>query len=81
MEEGKNGGDVVFEPSADGGSFGAGEKTSFECSVSNSRIADSAAGSSHGGGIMLALRWRLRSRASHNGILLLCGGFNSGVGP
>ena len=72
---------MVFEPSAEGGSFGGGEKTFFECSVSNSRIAESEDGCSHGGGVMLARRWRLRSSASQRGMLFLCGGLRDGVGP
>jgi hypothetical protein len=38
-------------------------------------------GRSQGGGRMLALRWRLRRRASQRGRAARCGGLRLGVGP
>lgn len=53
---------------AAGGNGGGGENDSRDVSVSYRRICSSEAGCSHGGGTMLARRWRLRSNASHKGI-------------
>jgi len=61
----------MLEPSADGGSRGGEENASFDCSVSNCRIAAREAGYSQGGGAMLARRWRFRRSANQSGMLLL----------
>ena len=50
-----------------GGSGGGGENESLICVVSSSRISVNESGCSHCGGIMFALRWRFRRRASHKG--------------
>lgn len=64
------------------GRSGAGEKTeAVRSSVSKSRICVRAAGESHGGGEMLARRWRLSSRASQRGRGAGKGGFRACVGP
>ena len=78
---GRKGGDVVVvvvleEAMMDGG----GEKLVW-VSVSILRILSREEGRSQGGGRMLALRWRLRRRASHSGSGALCGGFRAGVDP
>lgn len=78
VDEGRNGADIVSV--GDGcmdngyGCGGGGEKgcgafsvTSAEASVSCLNILSREEGMSHGGGTMLALRWRLRRRASHSG--------------
>lgn len=81
MEVNKNGGDTgrVLSEGC-GGSRGGGENVSA-CSVSWSRIAVSEWVFNQGGGRMFARRWRFRRRASHRGILLLCGGFRGLRGP
>ena len=48
-----------------GGIGGGAEKE--EIVVSTFRMASNDVGDSHGGGRILARRWRLRSRASHSG--------------
>jgi hypothetical protein len=78
---GKKGGDVgsvLFEGC--GGNRGGGEKVSA-CSVSWSRIAVRECVFSHGGGRMLARRWRFSSRASQRGMLVRCGGLRGLMGP
>jgi hypothetical protein len=70
---------VVLEDS--GGSRGGGENSSGESLVSNVSMAANECGESHGGGMMFARRWRLRSRASHSGIEALCGGLSGFKGP
>lgn len=81
VEDGKKGGLVVFDPLAEGGNLGAGENplSEYVFSISNILASDSAC--NHGGGTMFARRWRLRSNASHTGMLLLCGGWRVGVEP
>lgn len=81
VEEDRNGGLMVFCPSAVGGNLGGGENASFEYSVSVSRIADNDVGWSHGGGTMLALLCLFKSNASQRGILLRCGGRKAGMVP
>jgi len=63
------------------GCGGGGEKARGEVSVSYLRIRSSEEGSSHGGGRMLARRWRLRRSASQRGRDERCGGRRVGVGP
>jgi hypothetical protein len=65
---------VVFNPFAEGGNLGGGEKPWSACSVSNSNIAASDSICNQGGGTMLARRCRLSRSASHKGMLALCGG-------
>jgi hypothetical protein len=60
---------------------GGGEKACCEVSVSWCRIDSREGGSSHGGGMMLARRWRLRRSASHNGKGTRLGGSRGAVGP
>lgn len=57
----RKGGEVVVW----GGKGGGGEKEGVD--FSKSRIERSDKGESHGGGRMLARRWRLRRRASQRG--------------
>jgi hypothetical protein len=71
-------GKVLFDGC--GGNRGGGEKVS-SCSISWSRIALRECVFSHGGGRMLARRWRLSRSASHRGILVLCGGFRGFMRP
>lgn len=81
VELGRKGGEkgsVLFE--ARGGNRGGGEKASAY-SVSWSNIAVKDSGESHGGGRMLARRWRFRSRASQSGTEVLCGGLSGFRGP
>lgn len=49
--------------------------------ISSLRMASSEAGESQGGGMILARRCRLRSRASHRGRILRCGGCKGAIGP
>jgi hypothetical protein len=63
------------------GCGGGGENAKGEVSVSCFRILSREEGRSQGGGRMLALRWRLRSRASHKGRGARCGGRREGFGP
>ena len=63
------------------GCGGGGENVTGDVSVSYLRIRSSDAGRSHGGGRILARRWRLRRRASQRGRLARCGGRRAGVGP
>lgn len=85
MEEGRNGGDTVSVREGRApmvyGCGGGGEKVSGSVSVSYLRILSRELGRSHGGGRMLARRWRLRRRASHSGKEDRCGGRRVGVGP
>jgi len=69
---------VLFEGC--GGSRGGGENVSAY-SISCSRMAFRECVFSHGGGSMLARRWRLRSRASHRGMSVRCGGTRGLMGP
>jgi len=71
---GRKGGLVVL-----GGIGGGAEKE--EIVVSSLRIASNEAGDSQGGGMILALRCRLRSRASHRGRVVRCGGCRGAMGP
>lgn len=52
-----------------------------EFDVSLSRISCKASGCSHGGGTILARRWRLSKRASQRGRAARCGGRRAGVVP
>jgi hypothetical protein len=63
------------------GCGGGREKAVGEISVSSLRIRSREEGSSHGGGTILARRWRLRRRASHKGKGARWGGRSAGVGP
>jgi hypothetical protein len=71
-------GSVLFEGCE--GSRGGGENVSA-CSVSWSRMAVRECVFSHGGGRMLARRWRFSRRASQRGMLVLCGGLRGLIGP
>jgi hypothetical protein len=85
VEEGRNGGDTVSVREGMApmvyGCGGGGEKVSGSVSVSYLRIFSRGLGRSQGGGRMLARRWRLRRRASHNGREDRWGGRRAGVGP
>ena len=61
MALGRKGGEMVVC----GGRGGGGEKEGVD--FSKSRIERRDGGESHGGGRMLARRWRLRRRASQRG--------------
>ena len=81
MEDWRKGGLNGTGVDADsGGSLGGGEKDSA-CSVSWSRIAVNESTESHGGGRILARRWRLSRRASQSGRGARCGGLSGGEGP
>jgi hypothetical protein len=65
-----------------GGRTGEGEKTAAVVSaVSKSRIVVREVGFSQAGGLMLARRWRLSSRASQRGRGVGKGGVKGAVGP
>ena len=85
MQDGRKGAEVwnalPYTEVLIGGSGGGGENESLMCVVSSSRTSASESGCSHCGGIMFALRWRLRSRASHKGKRDRCGGRSAWVGP
>ena len=73
---GRKGGEVVV---VCGGNGGGGENDGVL--FSSSRIELSEAGESHGGGRILARRWRLRRRASQRGSGVRYGGFSGAMGP
>lgn len=75
MALGRKGGEMVVC----GGKGGGGEKEGVD--FSKSRIERSDGGESHGGGRMLARRWRLRRRASQRGRGVRYGGLRGGIGP
>lgn len=75
MALGRKGGEIVVC----GGKAGGGEKEGVD--FSKSRIERSDGGESHGGGKMLARRWRLRRRASQRGRVVRYGGLRGGIGP
>lgn len=85
MEEGRKGGEIWsvgdIREVMEWGCGGGGENASGEVSVSCLRILSREEGRSQGGGRMLALRWRLRRRASQRGRGARCGGRRAGVGP
>lgn len=62
-----------------GGNGGGGENEGEL--FSRSRIALRDTGESHGGGRMLARRWRLRRRASQSGRSARYGGVRGAIGP
>lgn len=75
MALGRKGGDEVTW----GGKGGGGEKEGVD--FSKSRTERSDGGESHGGGRMLARRWRLRRSASQRGRWVRYGGLSDGMGP
>lgn len=75
MALGRKGGEVVVW----GGKGCGGEKEGVD--FSKSRIERSDGGESHGGGRMLARRWRLRRRASQRGRGVRWGGLRGAIGP
>lgn len=66
--KGGENGSVLLD--GNGGKRGGGEKTS-PCSISWSNMAVKECGESHGGGRMLARRWRLSKSASQSGMAVL----------
>jgi hypothetical protein len=60
---------------------GGGAEKPGDVEVSVLRMDSREEGRSQGGGRMLALRWRLRRRASQSGRAARCGGLRVGVGP
>ncbi len=62
-----------------GGKGSGGEKEGVDFSKSRTECRDG--GESHGGGRMLARRWRLRRRASQRGRGARWGGLRGGIGP
>ena len=74
VADGRKGGVFVF-----GGRGGAGENDGE--AFSSLKMTSREAEFSHGGGCMLARRWRLRRRASHKGSTARYGGWRGAVGP
>lgn len=70
---------TVGEVEEESGRGGGGENEGEE--VSNLRIESSDAVESHGGGMMLARRWRLSKSASQRGRELRYGGLRGGIDP
>lgn len=64
---------------ASGGRGGGAEKE--EIVFSSLRMASSERGDNQGGGMILARRCRLRSKANHRGKLVRCGGYKGATGP